>query len=865
MKNLVFLILSFFWLSVMQNISAQAWMQTPPGEKPNFYKIQKAFNDYWIDKPVEKGQGYKQFKRWEWYWEPRVHPNGEFPSSSATWDAWQEYDKSHPDHHLISRSAPNWTFKGPSTTPGGYNGLGRVNCIAFHPTNANTFWVGTPAGGLWKTTNGGASWTTNTDRLPVLGVSGIAIDPSNPNTMYIATGDGNLGSLSGLTGGAEGDTKSIGVLKSTNGGNTWTMTGLNWSVTSAKLINRIIINPNNPQILMVAASDGIWRTTNGGNTWSNVQSGYYFIDMELKPNDPTIVYAATFSYNGNTRIFRSLNSGASWTAVAVLPGVIRINLAVTPAWPELVDALCVNAQSGLAGLWYSENSGGSFSQYFFGSNSNNILHNSYNASGAGGQGHYDLAYAINPRNSNDTWVGGVNTWNSTDGGGLFYLKTMWNDHPSINPFGVPVVHADKHFLAFHPLLNNTLFECNDGGIYTTSDGGNSWTDLSNGLEISQIYRIGVSQTISNNIICGLQDNGSREIYDNKWYEQTGGDGMECIIDYQDADTEYASYANGVIYRTYDFWKNRTTISDNIPGQPRGAWVIPFVIHPTNPSILFAGYHRLYRTNNQGNSWTAISPVLTGDVLRSVAVAPSNPNTLYVATYDTLFLTTNGGTNWFYVPAGIPNAKISYITVAPNDSRRLYVTLSGYSQGNKVFMSPDAGNSWFNYSGSLPNVPVNCIVYQKNTNEGLYVGTDVGVFYTDGSLNDWVPYQTGLPNVVVTELEISYNNRKLWAATFGRGLWNSDLYSGSVSTEDYKVVRDVILTPNPSSGEFKIKMSEPKLCDVVIYNTAGEKVWEERQFDTEQKLMDLKHFMPGLYLVSVIVDKNTFTRKLLINR
>jgi photosystem II stability/assembly factor-like uncharacterized protein len=462
-------------------------------------------------------------------------------------------------------------------------------------------------------------------------------------------------------------------------------------------------------------------------------------------------------------------------------------------------------------------------------------------------------------------VGGVNTWNSTDGGGLFYLKTMWNDHPSINPFGVPVVHADKHFLAFHPLLNNTLFECNDGGIYTTSDGGNSWTDLSNGLEISQIYRIGVSQTISNNIICGLQDNGSREIYDNKWYEQTGGDGMECIIDYQDADTEYASYANGVIYRTYDFWKNRTTISDNIPGQPRGAWVIPFVIHPTNPSILFAGYHRLYRTNNQGNSWTAISPVLTGDVLRSVAVAPSNPNTLYVATYDTLFLTTNGGTNWFYVPAGIPNAKISYITVAPNDSRRLYVTLSGYSQGNKVFMSPDAGNSWFNYSGSLPNVPVNCIVYQKNTNEGLYVGTDVGVFYTDGSLNDWVPYQTGLPNVVVTELEISYNNRKLWAATFGRGLWNSDLYSGSVSTEDYKVVRDVILTPNPSSGEFKIKMSEPKLCDVVIYNTAGEKVWEERQFDTEQKLMDLKHFMPGLYLVSVIVDKNTFTRKLLINR
>ncbi len=844
-----------------QGLQAQPWMENIKSHDRTFEEIQTAFYDYWEGKPVEKGKGYKQFKRWEWYWEPRILPNGEFPPSSVTWDEYHKYLETHPDSEERSPSAANWTFKGPSTTPGGYNGLGRVNCMAFHPTNSNTFWVGTPAGGLWKTTNGGNSWTTNTDNLPVLGISDIAIHPTNANTMYIATGDGDLGSLY-----LDGDTKSIGVLKSTNGGTNWNTTGLNWNVTSQKLIRRLIINPVDPQILLAAASDGIWRTTNGGATWSNVRSGY-FIDLEFKPTDPSIVYASTYpSWDGGAQIYRSTNSGASWASVITLPDVMRINLAVSPAFPELVDAVCANTQAGLAGLWYSSDNGASFQQYYFGDNSNNLLHSSYNASGAGGQGYYDLAYAINPNNSNDIWVGGVNTWNSTDGGSYFYLKTMWTPFEGQNPDGTPVVHADKHFIAFHPLVDGTMFDCNDGGIYKTTNGGQSWTDLSNGLQISQMYKIGVSQTISNNIICGLQDNGSREIYNNEWYEQTGGDGMECIIDYSDADTEYASYANGVIYRTFNFWEDQTTISENIPGgQPNGAWVTPFIIHPTNPNILYAGYDRLYKTTNQGNSWSSISPRLTGDLLRNVAVAPSDPNTIYVATYDTLFFTTNGGSNWFFVPAGISNAKISYITVDPTNSQRVYVTLSGYSAGNKVYVSPDNGANWFNYSGSLPNVPVNCIVYQEGTNEALYVGTDVGVFYTDGTLADWIPYQTGLPNVVVTELEISYNNNKLWAATFGRGLWNSDLYSASVGVEDYHLSSEISVFPNPNNGQFTVKVPDQTTYDVAVYDMLGERVFSERQIHSSEKTVELPHVNAGVYLVDVYIDNHTISRKILIHK
>lgn len=776
-------ILLLLFFGCYLNVQAQPWLKNLKDGPPNFFETQKAFYEYWKDKPIEKGRGYKPFKRWEWYWESRVSKTGEFPSPSITWDAWQDYISTHPEaaggSSYKTQAGPNWTFKGPSTTPGGYHGLGRINCMAFHPSNANTFWVGSPGGGLWKTTNGGTSWTTNTDLLPVLGVSDIAINPSNANIMYIATGDGDKGSLSSLTNGAAGDTKSIGVLKSTDGGSTWNTTGLNWNVTAAKLIRRLIINPNNPQILMAAASDGIWRTTDAGTTWSNVQSDY-FMDLEFKPTDPNYVYASTYSpWAGTAEIFQSTDSGNSWISTASLNGVSRIDLAVTANNPNLVDAVCVNdTDDGLAGLIYSSNSGASFTQYYFATCSNNLLCNKYDASICGGQGTYDLAYAINPNNSNDIWLGGINVWNSTDGGSTFFIKTMWNSSPSDNPNGVPEVHADVHYIAFHPLQSNTMFVCNDGGIYKTTNAGTSWTDLSNGLQISQIYRIGVAQTAPENVIIGLQDNGSREVFNNNWHERTGGDGMDCAIDYTDDLIQYGSYVEGEFFGTQDGWNTQQVISANISSPaPEGAWVTPFTIDPTTASTIYAGYDVVYKSTDRGNNWTQVSPVLSSSIkLRSLAVAPSNSNYIYAASFDTLFLTTNGGTNWFYSNNLFGISPITYITVSPVNPQHVYVTIGAYTAGQKVYKSTDVGVTWTNFSGTLPNIPVNCMVYENGSNDRLYIGTDVGVFYREASMNDWSVYNNSLPNVVVTDLEISYQDSKLWAGTFGRGLWNSDLAS-----------------------------------------------------------------------------------------
>ncbi len=227
----------------------------------------------------------------------------------------------------------------------------------------------------------------------------------------------------------------------------------------------------------------------------------------------------------------------------------------------------------------------------------------------------------------------------------------------------------------------------------------------------------------------------------------------------------------------------------------------------------------------------------------------------------LYLSVDSGLNWTSISLGISNAKISYITVDPTNSQKVYLTLSGYSSGNKVFMSTDGGVSWINYSGTLPNVPVNCIVYQNGSNEGLYIGTDLGVFYTDGTMSDWIPYQTGLPNVIVTELEISYNNNKLWAATFGRGLWNTNLYV-PLSVSEQEIYNQIIVSPNPNNGLFSINMPLGKTYSLIVYDIQGKKIYEEKSINTEQKSIDLTKNSSGIYLLNFTIDGKSFNKKII---
>jgi photosystem II stability/assembly factor-like uncharacterized protein len=873
-KKLLTIILAILCLS----INAQEWTKNIKTSKPNFFEIQKAFNDYQKDNETElksstsnnkeKDGDYEKFKRWEWYWKQRVDNGGNFPESDVLVKENEKYTTKNINKapEAIESNA-NWSFYGPNVTlpntAGITGGIGRINCIAFHPTIPTTFWVGTPAGGLWKTTDGGTTWATNTDHLPVLGISDIAIDPTNPSIMYIATGDGE-GALS-LPNGA-GDTKSIGVLKSTDGGNTWNVTGLNWNVTSSKLIRRLVMSPVYPQELTAATSDGLYRTLNGGTTWTQVQAGY-FMDVEYKPNNSDTLYASTYNSGGNAKIYRSTNYGTSWAVVTTITDAIRINLTVSASLPNEVDALCANTSSGLEGLWYSVDNGGSFTQYFVGSSSNNLLNNSVDASGVDGQGFYDLAYAMNPSDYNDIWLGGVNTWHTADGGSNWLLNNYW-----ISGTSTPVVHADKHFLAFHPLNNSFLYECNDGGLYETNDSGTNWYNLTNGMGISEIYRIGTSATIANDVICGLQDNGSKELYGGSWYSQTGGDGTECLIDYANNNIEYATYVEGLIYKTTDGGTNWVTIVDvpkDASGNPIGTgvneagdWVTPYIMHPTDHNTLLVGKSQVYQTTDGGTNWAQIGTITgaTGNII-AMAYAPSNPSTIYVATRLELFKTINGGSTWSLIRTSTD--KITYIAVSPTDPNFVYYTNSGYTAGSKVWGSSNGGASWLNYSGTLPNVPVNTIVYQNGTNEVLYVGTDLGVYYTNATMSDWIQYNTGLPNVVVNELEISYVNNKLWAATFGRGLWSSDLNTLGVGIQNMQSVSNSYkIYPNPSSGNFTISQSLLDKSNIEIYNVVGEKIYQTQMIN-QQTTIDLSLQSKGVYFVKITDDKNNVSNKKIV--
>ncbi|MDH4070697.1 MAG: glycosyl hydrolase, partial [Ignavibacteria bacterium] len=319
------IILSFLILPFCQ-ISAQPWLASvPQDDRLNFYTIRDAANRYWDTRDTEeKGKGWKPFKRWEWFWEQRVFPSGRFPGRTHLYEEYRRVLSRRGE----SRSAvANWTEIGPETSPGGYSGLGRLNCVRINPLNASAIWVGAAAGGLWKSMNGGFTWSTTTDDLPSLGVTDIAFDPVNPSVMYIATGDGDAS-----------DDYSVGVMKSTDAGETWQATGLSWMTEEGVLLNRVLVKPDEPNVV-IAAGTGIHRSTDGGVTWEE-RSSVRIFDLEFKPGSPGTMYAS-----GNLgNILRSTDAGVTWIALTNgLPsGGRRVALAVSPAEPSYIYALISN-------------------------------------------------------------------------------------------------------------------------------------------------------------------------------------------------------------------------------------------------------------------------------------------------------------------------------------------------------------------------------------------------------------------------------------------------------------------------------------------------------------------------------------------
>lgn len=831
-------------IGTMHFAQSQEWVSKMKDTTWNFHEVRGEF-DRWMSTQdrSEKIPGRKQFDRISWFLEGRVDENGQFGNPAATWDVYQDVKRTMKQSKL--QQVSNWVPVGPTIVPSQGGGLGRINCVAFHPTNNNIMYAGSASGGLWKTTNGGSNWTPMSDDLASLGVSDIVIDHQNANTLFVATGDNDAN-----------DTYSIGIIKSTDGGNTWTTTGLSYTIQEQRRISKLIMDPNNNQIMYAGTNIGLYKTTDGGVTWNKIRHGSVE-DIELNPLNSNTIYIIL----GN-RPYRSTNAGASFlpTTVSYTSSVDRAKLAVTPADTSYVYLLTSkNSDDSFEGLYLSTDGGSTYTKK---SSSPNIL--GYSSTGAVGSGisWYAMALAVSPTNKNEVFAASVNIWKSTNAGASWAIKAHW-----YGAGGISYVHADVHELTYNE-NTNALWVCSDGGLDVTTDNGANWTQKNTGLMISQIYRLSVSDQDGHRVLTGWQDNGTHLKTQTGWSHELGGDGMECIISHVNYNYLYGESQYGNISRSTNGGISWSNISSSIGEE--GHWVTPYVMHPTNQNILYAGYDNIYKTTDKGNTWTNLTNNTNTSYYkkyRALAISESDPNYLYASDYYDIYRSTDGGLTWTNCSGNLPSREISYITIHPDNPNIVYVTMLGFVNGEKVYVSRNKGTSWINISGNLPNIPANTLVFEKGSNGGIYVGTDVGVYYRDSTLANWIPFMDGLPNVIISELEINYAGHAIIAATYGRGLWSSDLYSWNVPVNEIPVSekQQFNLFPNPNNGSFRIELNNlnETINNVEVYDNVGKLVYFIENANQNYVEIDLDHTLDvGIYHVKVTTDERVYSGKMI---
>ena len=723
----------------------------------NVLEVRAAFEAEFPDDSYTKGVGWKQYKRWDYFWSLRADEDGDIPRSG---DVIREVRR-YLNAHLATRyqaGTGDWQEVGPAVVPanatGQPNGNGRLNCVAFHPTDPNTIYVGAPSGGFWETNDGGNTWTKRIDGLVRLGVSSIVVHPTDPDIIYIGTGDRDAA-----------DAPGYGVWKSTDGGNTWAPSNNGMGDLT---VAEIIMHPDNPDILIAAAAYGMFRSTDGGANWAFYNTNHVAKDIAMHPTDPDILYAA------GDLVWKSTDNGITWVDITqALPNSVggsnRIALAVSADAPDVVYALA-GRYDGLAGVYRSTDAGATWELR---ADSPNLLGYSSLGNDGASQSWYDLVLVADPSNADILFAGGVNIWKSSTGGSSWSLSGHW-----VGGGGADAIHADQHALEYSP-HSGQLYVGNDGGICTSSNNGISYTDISGNLAIAQVYKIGIDPTDADRAVTGFQDNGTAmHLPDGTWRTILGGDGMECLIDPDDNSYVYSSLYYGDI--------RRSTTGGTNPGSldvasESGGWVTPYKLAPDNSNTMYVGLQQVYRSSNVKSDYpvfTAIGGNYTGNTITDLAVSTVDPGVLYVSSGSQLQRSDNATSaypTWTNLSGAVPGSGfIKDIEPHSTQAGTVYI-----ARGNRIYKSTDYGASWVDYSGTLPGISLNTIVCDANSDvSALYVGMDVGVYYRDDLTGDWAMYSTGLPFVEVTELEIRHSpedcGSRLYAGTYGSGMWKTAL-------------------------------------------------------------------------------------------
>jgi photosystem II stability/assembly factor-like uncharacterized protein len=712
----------------------------------------------------------KHFSRWAYYASLHLGPDGEFVNIS---ERSVQAMNSRPVLPADRSYNGGWYFIGPGSTylnnpDADILGLGRADRIAFHPTDPNTIYLGTPSGGLWKTTNGGSSWSCLTNALPSIGISGIVVEPANPSTIYILTGDGDTYIENALVNLAGYLRLSAGVFVSHDGGTTWEATGALSGVEYAGY--DLVQHPVDEEILFAATSDGIYKTVNSGATWTQVLTGKIF-DLEFKPGTPSRMYAS-----GVSSFFYSTDGGDSWVEVTDFSVPLypngRVEIAVAPSNTSKVILLAGPRTSQFSwnsfnGLYVSTDSGLSFD---FTCNTPNVFGDE---SGDGDQSEYDIGLAVKPTTSNVIITGGLIIYRSTNGGTTFTAATTYRES------GGNYIHPDIHCVAYNP-INNYLYAAGDGGFHRSLDDGLTWTDLYSGINTSQFYHLDDYDANANVVLAGCQDNGVkyRNANTTSYSHIQCCDGFDMAVNYSNQSEGFCSVNNVIFY-----FANFVTVGPEDVIYSQYDFFPRIVLNSSDPDVLYLSFSQIAKYELATGTFTNLG----NDLERGnwvIRTCPSNAQRIYGAGGDdwysdsgTMWVTSDGGTTWTEIsgntgfPATFP--RISDIGVNPGTSLVVYACFSGYADGVKVFGSTNGGSTWTNLSYDLPNIPIWSI--EVDNAGGIYVGTDNGAYYRPAGASNWEPFYNGLPNVPVSDLAINVSSNQILASTFGRGIWKSTLW------------------------------------------------------------------------------------------
>lgn len=766
-----------------------------------------------------------------------------------------------------------WQFNGP------LNIGGRITDIEVHADDLSTWYIGAASGGILKTTDAGDSWGFIFYNAPTISIGDLAIDPQDNSVIYAGTGEANASSYSFF---------GSGVYKSVDFGDSWVFSGLE----NSAYIGRLIVDYSNSDRIFAAACGnlftpdehrGIYRSDDAGATWEKVlfvSDSTSGIDIVQHPIEPDVLYAGMWermrglnyrhSFGVTTGVYKSMDGGDTWTELTNgLPqgdNVGRVGLAIAKSNPDVVYAF-YDMQYSEIGVYRSDNGGETWVR-----KNDGVLYGMNSSFGW-----YFGQVRVDPANEDRVFVLGVYSFRSDNGGNSWYEMGGF--------------HVDHHALYIDETTGFCI-EGNDGGLYVSDNYGNSWQKINN-LPITQFYDIEVDYLFPERVYGGTQDNNTIRTVTGSlddWHAILGGDGFYTLVDYTDPTTIFAEYQWGGLHKSTNMGGSFDYIAWSMSGD-RTNWSSPLVMHPENPSVLYFGTYRVWKSESGGNSWIAVSNDLTdGDdgstfhTVSTLAISPVNPDIVLAGTDDGhVHVSTNGGASWEEISDGLPLRWITRVVADPFNENTIYVTVSGFrwdESTSHVYMSNNLGSTWEPIGEGLPDIPVNVMVLDPGLEGRMFVGTDAGIFMSNDYGNYWHGISAGIGNVPVTALKIHKGNRELIAGTYGLSAWRiglDEIYVNVPETSNQQsAYLEVDVYPNPIQKEdfyrahVEVVLREEGDLFITLFNVSGRKLtstYHDSKFDVSKEydfgtVFDINPG-PGIYFLEIRHGNSKVMKKIVV--